>query len=86
MPTGAKDVPLLRLPPEHELPVFASGCCAVAPDDVIRSELDSWRDVSTVIVDLQRGRVEVALGFEAPAVAELIESLHDLWHPRGADR
>ncbi|MFP5326823.1 MAG: hypothetical protein ACLGHT_04995 [Acidimicrobiia bacterium] len=73
-----QDVLHLRLPPEDELPVFASGCCAVAPDDAIRSELDSWRGVRTVTVDLQRRHVEVALGVTAPAVTDLIESLHDL--------
>lgn len=73
-----RDVLQLRLPPEDELPAFASGCCAVAPDDAIRSELDSWRGVRTVSVDLQRRQVEVALGATAPAVRDLIESLHDL--------
>ncbi len=75
---GTQDVLHLRLPPEDELPVFASGCCAVAPDDAIRSELDSWRGVRTLTLDLQRRRVVVALGATAPEVADLIESLHEL--------
>jgi hypothetical protein len=68
----------LRLPPEAELPLFGSGCCVVAPDDAIRSELDGWRDVRTLEVDLTRRSVAVELGPDAVSPGRLVEALRAL--------
>jgi hypothetical protein len=49
----------------------------VAPDDLIRDELDSWPGVRTLAVDLGARAVEVAVTDEAPAIAELVDALAD---------
>jgi hypothetical protein len=68
----------LRLPSEAKLPLFGSGCCVVAPDDAIRAELDGWRDVRTLEVDLTRRSVAVELGPDAAPPGTLVEALHAL--------
>ncbi len=68
----------LRLPPEAELPFFGSGCCVVAPDDAIRAELDGWRDVRTLEVDLTQRSVAVELGPGAAPPGTLVEALRAL--------
>ncbi len=73
-----RSVAHLRLPPEDDLPLFGSGCCVIAPDDAIRAELDGWRDVRTLGVDLARQSVAVELGPGAAPLGTLVEALRAL--------
>lgn len=70
-----REVVQLHLPTEEDLPFFGGGCCAVAPDDAIRAELDSWPDVYTCGVDLAGRTVTFELGPKAPALSDLIDAL-----------
>ncbi len=58
--------------------MFGSGCCILAPDDAIRAELDGWRDVRTLQVDLAQRSVAVELGPQAPPVTRLVAALHGI--------
>lgn len=70
-----REVVQLHLPTEADLPFFSGGCCAVAPDDAIRAELDSWSDVSTREVDLAGRTVTSELGPKAPTLSDRIDAL-----------
>jgi hypothetical protein len=74
----ASRVQQLTAPDLARGPGLGVGCCgALAPDDVVRDELDSWPGVQVHAVDVFTGRIVVTLEEDAPEVEELLDALHD---------
>lgn len=61
--------------------VVGGSCCVISADDAVQRELDSWPGVSTMRINAETGVVELELDEDAPAVADLAESLASLGLP-----
>lgn len=76
---------VLSIPGLHDAAPIGGGCCAVAADDAVREELESWPGITVEKIDTEAETVTVRLqDDDAERLADAVDSVRDLGFPQAA--
>lgn len=84
-PAGRQGWPtrVLSIPGLHDAAPIGGGCCAVAADDAVREELESWPGIMVEKIDIEAETVTVRLQRDdAGRLADAVDAVRDLGFPQ----